>query len=127
MGVSGHPSREQTLIFVIGCFSKPSGCLGAAARQPSRLGTNKVPSRSRIYDRRPFSHQQEILLANKGESIYDNAEGLNDDRPAIGHGYSYCCHAELCEASSQAVTRLGWAQILRSTQDDKEKEQTQGV
>ena len=72
MGVRGHPSREQTLIFVIGCFIKPSGCVGAAARQPSRLGTNKVPSRSRIYDRRPFSHQKEILLANKGESIYDN-------------------------------------------------------
>lgn len=74
MGGSGHPSREQTLIFVIGCFIKPSGCVGAAARQPSRLGTKTVPSRSRIYDRRPFSHQKEILLANKGESIYDKSE-----------------------------------------------------
>jgi len=71
MGVSGHPSREHTLIVVIGWFVKPSGGWGAAARQPSRLGTKQVPSWSRIDDRRPFSHQKEILLANKGVSIYD--------------------------------------------------------
>jgi hypothetical protein len=100
MGGSGHPSREQTLIFVIGCFIKPSGCVGAAARQPSRLGTKTVPSRSRIYDRRPFSHQKEILLANKGESIYDKAEELDNDRFTGGQDYQSRCHAEHREASS---------------------------
>jgi hypothetical protein len=37
----------------------------------------------------------------------------------IQTSFKFCCHAEHCEASSQAMARWGWAQILRPTQDDK--------
>lgn len=33
--------------------------------------------------------------------------------------HKHGCHAELREASGEAVARLCWAQILRPTQDDK--------
>ena len=36
----------------------------------------------------------------------------------IQTSFKFCCHAEHCEASSQAIVRLSWTQILRFSQDD---------